>query len=671
MKNKFSILILTFLFISYSHPVYPEKAPQSDILLSEKALEEELRWLQAEAIVFTASRQEQKVSDTAAAIFVITREDIRHSSATSIPELLRMAPGLQVARINSNQWAITSRGFNSWRANKLLVLMDGRSLYHPIFSGTIWHSKDTMLENIERIEVIRGPGAALWGANAVNGIINIITKKAVDTQGSLVSAGGGNEERGFGSTRYGGKMGDNAYYRGYIKYYNRDDFRLSSSGDPNDEWDAFQGGFRTDWDPSNQNSFTFQGDLYNGDAGDFNGGREFYGGNILGRWSRTFSDTSDMALQLYYDRTIDKLDFTGVVLDNEWAGAYVYTYDADFQHRFNLSNRHELTWGLGYRYISDYFHNSIPISFNPNRRNYRKYSTFIQDEITLITDKLKFIVGSKLEHNDYTGYEVQPNGRLIWTPHEHHTLWGAISRAVRTPTRFEDDFGPTIFGTVPGPLTIALEARGDRDYDSEDLLAYELGYRFLPTDKFFIDFTTFYNKYDDLFTAEARSDLVRFDFTGPAPLLVVPVLSDNKMKSETYGVEVSAQWQALSWWRFAGTYSYLQIKTDIAQNSTNVGTTDDIDNGSPHNQATLSSSIDLPGNVELDVFGRYVDELKAFDIDDYVELDFRIGWNPLENLELSIGGSNLLDKGHPEYPGEGLPMTEIERSVFAKITLKF
>lgn len=480
IKMKKTIFLFTLFFVLNSYPVFSEDVPEP-IIMAKAAIEEELQWLQAEAIVFSVSRREQKVSETAAAVYVISQEDIRRSGVTSIPEVLRLVPGIQVAKVNSNMWAISTRGFNLRFANKLLVLIDGRTVYNPMFSGVYWNSKDTLLEDVERIEVIRGPGAAMWGANAVNGIINIITKDAENTQGSLVTGGVGNEEKGFGAFRYGGKIRDDVSYRGYVKYFNRDEYIGSLGEDSNDNWEALQGGFRIDKDTANMNSFTLQGDIYNGDAGSLNDinipfppystrlnvSEDFSGGNILGRWEKTFSDTSDMALQLYFDREEETFAFIKTFKN------MTTTYDIDFQHRFKLNDRQDITWGLGYRYLLTNYKNSNNVVFDPTSRDLNLYSAFIHDEISLIQDRLKLILGSKFEHNSFTGVEMQPNGRLLWTPHERHSAWASVSRAVRTPSRADHDLSSfylfslpagSLFPGAPPALTTVI---GDKDFDSE------------------------------------------------------------------------------------------------------------------------------------------------------------------------------------------------------------
>ncbi|MCP5005924.1 MAG: TonB-dependent receptor plug domain-containing protein, partial [Planctomycetes bacterium] len=394
--------------------------------------------------VTSVSKRPQKLIDAASAIYVITQEDIRRSGATNIPDALRRVPGIQVAHINMNTWAITSRGLNSFLSNKLLVLMDGRSVYTPLFSGVYWDVQDTLLEDIDRIEVIRGPGASLWGDNAVNGVINIITKQAGDTQGGLLSTGYGNEQQGFGNLRYGNKIGNDAYFRVYSKYFNRDNAVDASGKKTNDSWHAQRGGFRIDWDIKKQDSLTVQGDIYDSKFGEtaatvsltspfsntINDDSKFAGWNVLTRWKHTFSEYSNFELQLYYDQT--ERESIKLREDRD-------TYDFDFQHRFKFGERQDVVWGLGYRLTHDNIRNSFDFSFNPDSRSMSLYSGFVHDEITLIEDKLRLTVGSKLSYNVFTGLEVQPNARLLWKPCERHSTWLSFSRAVRTPSRAEND----------------------------------------------------------------------------------------------------------------------------------------------------------------------------------------------------------------------------------------
>jgi iron complex outermembrane recepter protein len=618
--------------------------------------------------VTTVSKKAQKLSDTAAAVFVITQSDIQRSGATSIPEALRMAPGVEVARIDASKWAVTVRGFNGRFANKLLVLMDGRTLYTPTFSGVFWHMQDTLLEDIDRIEVIRGPGASLWGANAVNGVINIITKKAGDSQGTYLSAGGGTEERVFAAARYGGHLDKDLSYRMYAKYFDRDNAVDAAGDETADHWDGLRGGFRMDWEATGHDTMTLQGDIFDGEDGETlttasldppysitsdkeNGS---FGGNLLGRWMHRFSNTSETVLQLYYDG----LERTSEILD-----VYQNTFDIDFQHRFQLGTRNQMMWGFGYRFVRDDFNNSFSTSIIPDSRDLNLVSAFVQDEIKLIPDRLDLILGSKFEHNDFTGFEAQPSGRLVWKPAEKQTLWGAISRAVRTPSRGEHD---TYVNTrvippdalFPGSPAQPVTLVGNRDFDSETLIAYELGYRIQPTRRLSLDVATFYNVYDNLRTVE--------------PTSMFSATAGNEMEGDTYGIELAADFQPLDWWRLQLSYSFLEMNLslkDTSMDTISVGA----EGESPQNKVSVRSMMDLPHNLELDIWFRYVDNLPTQQVDDYTTLDVRFAWKPLKWLELAVVGQSLLDDHHPEFKPELIDTspTEVERSVYGKITCRF
>lgn len=652
----------------------PSITPQTDIANS---LDEELGWLQEEAVIFSASRREQKVSETSAAVFVINNDDLLRSGVTSIPDALRIVPGLQVAQVNANTWAITARGFNGENANKLLVMIDGRTVYHPTFSGTLWRTKDVLLEDVERIEVVRGPGAAMWGANAVNGVINVITKSANNSQGLLVTAGGGTEDKGVGAVRYGGKIADSLHYRTYLKYADRDDLKVLGGGNPQDNWEKFQGGFRVDGELTEQDSLTLQGDLYTGNGGSLrsitapmapftslaNVGEDFSGGNILSRWRHRFSDTSDLSLQLYFDHTRDKTTYSAF---NESSKAVINTYDVDLQHYFQLGGRQEVTWGLGFRYITDDQNNAINFAFAPASRDYLLYSAFIQDQVALIPDTLKFLFGSKFEHNDFNGFQIQPNARLIYTPDNQQTLWASVSRAVRTPNRLDHDTSLLYFSQEAPGVFAALQ--GNKDFESEELMAYELGYRIAPAENISIDVAAFYNVYDNLSSVEARRPFV--ETIDAAPHLVFPVSYGNNAQGETYGLEMAVQWLPLEWWRLQTNYSYLQIQIHTATGSVS----QDVEEGqSPHHQFNLRSSMDLPHNVQMDTFFRYVDSLPERNIDSYLEMDVRLGWKPVKNIEFSLSGRNLLDSSHAEFQavGTAVPVIEVQRSLFGQISLNF
>ena len=611
--------------------------------------------------VTSVAKQPEPYRQAAAAIQVITGDEIRRSGASSIPEALRLADNLEVAQQNSHDWNISSRGFNTALANKLLVLMDGRTVYTPLYSGVFWDVQDYLLEDIDRIEVISGPGGTLWGANAVNGVINITTKSARDTQGLYVESGGGSELRGFGGVRYGGTLASNVYFRVYGKYFDRGDEVLPSGRDASDSWNMGQGGFRMDAEPSLQNTLTLQGDYYAGHENIPAGGTEnVAGGNVLGRWSHAFSDDSDMSLQLYYDRTHIAVPKTAIFADP--AGTLrddLDTYDLDFQDRFHLGGRNQFVWGLGYRFTHDVVGNAPSVVFLPPVLDQNLFSGFVQDEIKL-QEKLFLTLGSKLEHNDYTGYEVEPSARLQWNATSRQMFWGAVSRAVRTPSRIDHDFEePTGLGAPFNNLFLP-----GTNFVSETLIAYELGYRAQLGSKVSTSISTFYNDYNN----------VRSSTT--TPVFGFPLVFHNNLKGETYGFELTADYQALDWWRLHGGYGLLKeniyVKSGQADFSHGLNETAD-----PQQQFSLRSSMDLPENVELDAGLRWVDTLhnnngpKPGTVPSYFELDARLAWRPVKSLELSIVGQNLLHDQHPEYGFPSPTREEIARSIYGKITWQF
>lgn len=626
--------------------------------------------------VTSVAKKPQKISDSSAAIFVISQEDIRRSGVTSIPEALRLAPGLNVARIDGNKWAITSRGFNGRFANKLLVLIDGRSVYTPLFSGVYWDVQDTLLDDIERIEVIRGPGAALWGANAVNGVINVITKSTEKTHGVLTKAGYGTEEQGFGAVRFGSSIGNRFDYRAYAKYFNRDAFDALDGGQAADDWRAFRGGFRIDGRLSPGNRLTVQGDAYSGTEGQTDqilapdpvrgfrtiadNDTDFSGGNLLLRWERTLSPTSDLVFQTYYDRT-DR-DEPALVKESR------DTFDVDLQHRFALGEHQEIIWGLGYRITVDDLEVQLPTEADPASKTDQLFSLFVQDEITLSKDLLRLTLGAKFEHNDYTGLEIQPNARLIWTPGAKHSIWAAVSRAVRTPSRA--GAGGTLWmGVKPSSPPTVLIAVGNDDFDAEELIAWEIGYRFAPTRRFSLDCAAFLNDFDNLRSTEPRApDLI----TDPAPYYAITSLFDNNTKAKTYGVEIVADWKLYDWWRLQGTYSFLEVDGDPTDDSRDANSVKLMQGATPQHQLSLRSSLDLPNAVELDCWLRYTDRLEALGVDDYLTLDLRLGWHPTPELEIALVAQNLLEKKHQEYVPEFQTLaTEVPRGFYGQVVWRY
>ena len=612
--------------------------------------------------VTSVSKKPEKATEASAAVFVITQEDIRRSGATHIPEVLRMVPGVEVARVDSNKWAVSIRGFNSLFARKLLVMIDGRSVYTGLFSGTFWDTQDTALEDVERIEVIRGPGATVWGVNAVNGVINIITKNAGNTQGGMISAGGGNVEQGFTTMRYGANMGDNAHYRVYGKWFNRDSFEDPNGVDSNDDWAAVRGGFRMDWDVSENNTVTFQGDVYDGESK----GRRFgpvapgvmaeildeedvNGGNFLARWTRKYSDQSEVKVQTY---------FTNESREGSLFSQEINIFDLDVQHRLPIGEAHDVVWGIDGRVMWDELESTFLLSFNPEQDTNYFVNGFIQDQITLIPNRLKFTLGTKLGYNSFSGWEVQPSGRLLWTPDDKQTVWASASRAVRTPSRLEDSY-TLRFLSVPFNT---IQAVGNTELKAENLLAYEMGYRVKATKNFFLDITTFFNVYNDLLTSEPVA----------SPPFVTTTQASNLMKGESWGVEVASTWDVFDFWRVKAAFTWFELDLFLDPASQSPRST--LANGnSPQFQVNVRSYLDLPGGWELDTALNYVDELPDLGVEDYVRLDVRLGWHVSEQVELSVVGQNLLEPNHQEFDAfaGGINTALVPRSVYGKVTLRF
>jgi iron complex outermembrane recepter protein len=593
-------------------------------------------------VVTSVSRRAEPLSHVASAVQVITNEDIRQSGATSLPEALRLASNLQVAQVDSRQWAISARGFNGTTANKLLVLIDGRTVYTPLFSGVFWDVQDVPLADIDRIEVISGPGATLWGANAVNGVINVITKKPQDTQGLLVAGGGGTALRGFGAARYGGTVGGGVRYRVYGKGFDRDATTLPTGLNATDDWQMGQGGFRVDWETDEVNHFTVQGDLYGGQMGQPSGSDvAVNGGNVLGRWSRTLSANSEVRVRVYYDRT--HRDIPGLFAED------LNTYDVEFLHRTLLGRRHNLVWGLGYRVLDDQVRNSPSLAFLPVSVARSWYGGFLQDEIVLVPDRLTVALGAKLDHNEYTGFEIQPSGRVNWRMGRPGTLWAAVSRALRTPSRIDRE----LFSPSQPPYFIA----GGPDFRSEKVLAYELGYR-LQRRALTMSLATFYNRYEGLRSLEQSNPPASF-----------PVVIGNGLDGESYGAELTAEYRVADAWRVRVGYTEMRINIWAKPGSTDTSN-GDMESHSPDRQLSVHSSADLPLDLRLDGGLRYVGEIANQEVPGYAELDARLTWSPTAHLGLSVVGQNLLHRRHAEF---GSPATrrEIERGVQGGVEWRF
>ena len=629
--------------------------------------------------VYSVAKKSQSLNDAPAAVFVISNEDIRRSGATNIPDALRLAPGLDVAQIDANKWAVSSRGFNGRFSNKLQVLIDGRSAYTRTFAGVYWENQDVMMEDIARIEVIRGPGATLWGANAVNGVINIITKHSSQTQGGLLNLGGGTEELGFGSFRYGTKLGKDTTARAYIKGFNRDNNSHTDGSNANDGWDKVQGGFRLDSQFTAKDTLNVQGDIYHANINQSatypqiappylfteNSKIGRYGGNISTKWQHSVSTTSDYYLQFYYDTyTRKEGDF------NESRD----TLDLDFQHRFLLADWSEIIWGVNYRFGHDHLvgkpiqNGSTIFRANPKNVNDQVFSGFIQDELTLLDDKLWLTIGSKFEHNDYSGFEGQPSAKILWAPHNQHRLWAGVSRAVRTPSRFEQDFD-TLTSVIPPqgilPVPIALQLQANPNYRSEEVIAYEAGYRTTFSKSVSLDVTGFYNDYRDL--RFPRQGDLQFNEDS----LTLPLSFTNELRGKTYGIEVATVWQMLDWWRWDVNYSWLRTELDDSIGDPRTGV-------SPEQRVSVRGALSPWETIDLDFWLRYVDNNFAIVtvgdayIKPYLTLDLRLAWRPVQDLELSLVGQNLLAQKHLEYIQEiNTSPTAIDRGMYGKISWGF
>ncbi len=627
--------------------------------------------------VTSVSKKAERASETAAAIFVISEEDIRRSGAKSIPEALRLAPGLIVGQIDSNSWAISARGFNGQFADKLLILMDGRTLYTPLFAGTYWDSQDYVMEDIDRIEVIRGPGATLWGANAVLGVINIITKTASDTQGgeSVTMAG---TERLSQSLRYGGQAGENGHYRVYGKAFAQEGLPVVEDGDEiDDNWRGSLG-FRTDFTPTDDDVVTFSGDAYVGEA-DTEGStlvgiypetwmpysqeEEIKGANLLGRWERKLGERSSFGLQSY-------LDFTQRNLISSEQEAI--TFDVEFQHRISLIEHNELTWGVGYRRYSDEIGNSFSIAFTPSDRVLNTFSGFIQDEHRWLDEDLRLTVGTKLEQNDLTGFEWQPTARLAYL-FGKNTVWGAVSRTVQTRSRVDDVEITLITEASPWPVIY----QGDPDSDAEEVTSLELGYRTEFLGKGSLDLAGFYNDHQ-----KQRDFIPQFPVgypPGQVPPdgLVLPYVGGDDGEAQSWGVELAMNWVAFDWWTLGGTYAYLNLEKDKLE--LDFGTGDLVTAGPsveasnyPEHQVNLNSKMNLPHNLQFDTYLYWMDEVPNQVTDSRLRLDLRLGWRATENIDLSLVGQNLLTDEEKEWSaGLGAPAGLHSRSAYAKLTWKF
>jgi len=618
--------------------------------------------------VTSVSKKQESLGGAAAAVAVVTGEDIKRSGATTIPDALRLVPGLHVARTSSSAASVNSRGFSSMNSEKLLVLSDTRSIYTPLFSGVFWDVQDYLLEDLAQIEVIRGPGATLWGSNAVNGVINITTKPAQLTHGAYVEVLAGTEERNGVAARYGAETAGGVHYRIFGKHVERDDTFANFASE--DDQRLTHVGWRADWDASERDAFTVQGDWYDGTVGQFVPsidviGRagpppplriEQSGGNVLARWQRKLARDSDLQLRIYYDRTRrDDPSFRDVL----------NTGDIDLQYRVNLP-RNELVTGLSYRYTANDNTPGVIFRLQPQSANDEVLSAFIQDQVEL-TSALRLTVGTKLEDNDFSGFELQPSVRFSWDISEVQTVWTAVSRAARIPTRLERDIAVDVTNPAGNPL---FQLLGNQDFDSEELTAYEAGYRWQVNSSFGFDLAAFYNVYDELASLELGQPFVRGDGR-----TIVPVVNRNVNEAQSRGIEALINFSPLRTWRLSATYSFFDLDVDIG--GMDVNRARFLEGATPRHQVGLRSLIDVGSSLQLDFQLRRLSSIRQLPaivegtgIDGYTELDAHVAWRAAPNLQISLVGQNLLHDHHREF---GPPRTtaEIERGVYAKVSWDF
>ncbi len=633
--------------------------------------------------VISVAKVPEKIMATPAAISIITGEDLRRSGVASIPEALRLVPGVHVYRLDANKWAVSARGFSSRFANKMLVMIDGRTVYSTLFSGVFWDVQDVMLEDVDRIEVIRGPGGSLWGTNAVNGIINIITKDSADTQGTLFSSRFSSRSDGEISGRYGSWLNEKTSFRLYGKYFDRNNFTFANGRDGADAWHATRGGFRLDTNLSTASKLTMQGDLYHGRSGESIRFLSPYppyrksaandtpvaGANLLGRWHRSFSKKSEITLQGYFDYS---------QRDTFYVNEIANTFDLDFQHRLQLSQGSELLWGLGYRFSrgdaagKETIPGVYSYRMHPGVRHDNLFSGFVQGRIPLFGFSGELTLGTKLEHNDSTGFEWQPSVRFLYRLTPQYTYWTAITRSVRTPSRIERDAqinaGAYAFPPAQGGLPIFVRLEGDQDIASEKILSYEAGWRGRPTDNLFFDCSLYYNRYDDLVAGRTLGPIFH-EYSSPTPRFILPVMLANERSAETYGTELNVNWSVTSWWRLSGSLTLFHLNLLHADDSLDARQ----GFGEDQNANTLFSLVsymDLPENLEINSCLYSVSALDGLHIGPHARLDVNVTWHPWQHISLTVGGQNLFDDYHPEFANtmDGVQTTEVPRTLYTRLT---
>jgi iron complex outermembrane receptor protein len=629
-------------------------------------------------MVTSVSKKEQKISQAAAAIFVITQEDIRRSGATNIPDLLRMVPGLNVSQINANSWAVSSRGFNTQFVNKMLVLIDGRAVYTPLLGGVNWDTQDVPLEDIERIEVIRGPGGTLWGANAVNGVINVMTKRAADTQGGLISAASGTEHEALGTVQYGGNVEGGASYRIFAKYLNHSSLASLDGQNGDDDWHLLHGGFRGDETISSKDSFTLQGDLYTGNEGasiihiasinppvieNIATRVGLSGGNVLGRWGHDFSSRSDTSLQIYFD------NYTRTGPSAHENGK---TVDFELNHHIVAGEHMDFVWGAGFRRTWDQTQGTIDQAFIPADKTLQLFNIFAHDTIALKPNRLYLTVGAKLEHFNFDGFGVQPTSRLVWTPSDRQTYWASVSRANRSPAQRDENLeaGLAVFPDPGGSSTpVEVAVIGNPLIKPEHVLAYEAGFRGVPNGRLSIDVAAFYNRYTNLVSLEPGSQVL---VTSPAPAHYLdPIVFQNKLYGSTAGGEIAANLKVTDRWTLSPGYALLRTYLHLEPSSQDmISLGEYVD---PQHQGQLRSRMELSHGLAWEAAAYFVSRPPFQQVASYTRVDTQLTWRVAERVELNLVGQNLLHDHHVESV-DALTLVNsslVKRSAYAKMTWRF
>ncbi|MGA2135313.1 MAG: TonB-dependent receptor [Bryobacteraceae bacterium] len=670
---------LRLLFAAlFATTLYAEEALSRDTGQTSAASLKQLTLEQLSQIDVTSpSKEPSPAFRSPVAIYVITSEDIRRSGVTTIPEALRLAPGVEVARIDGSQWSVGVRGFGTQLSRSVLVLIDGRSVYTPLFAGTYWDVQDYLLEDIDRIEVIRGPGGTIWGPNAVNGVINIITKSSKDTRGIFASTGGGNEEQGFADFRYGGGD-DGLTYRVYAKGFTWGP-EYHSDHDNFDDWRGAQGGFRMDWGSADRDSFTVQGDIYRQEEGEqvalgnytppsevvAEGNAELTGGNLLARWTRKLDEGNDFQIQTYYDRTDRFEPNFGEVRD---------TFDFDFIEHTKVKSRQEFVFGAGAQVSQGYFKEvASGLVFDPANRTDYQVSGFFEDDITLVDRRLTLDAGSKVFRTNFTGIEFEPSVRLMWTPAERHAFWAAYTHAIRTPSQAEHDFYLSSYLGMSGQLPVFGRYDANPDFAPEQLNGYELGYRTLISKNLFIDVAAFWNHYHDLFSEDLAAPLaiattLPFPSAAPPPTYALFTAQfENSLYGSTMGGEIAPEWRPASFWRLRGSYSYLNMDLARVAGAPPGSSPQSVEGSSPRHEAEVQSYLDVSKKLQLDLTYRYVSALPAQSVPGYSTGDARVAWRFHPHVEFSVVGRNLLQPRHVEYVADPGGPVAIIRSVYASL----